>query len=110
MSFAIASSCITLIDIYIYCFAVRSYHNYRYTCHSFYHDCHYKNDATGIALFSVLLVLSLVEFIIALSVAIYCCKYGCSGCCFYGTQWVRFTTISTKGNYAKRTFVEYELM
>ena len=100
MSFAIVSSCIVFIDFIVYIVAVGSYNNYSYICHSYYYDCHYKSNDTGIALYSVLLVLALVEFIIALAVAIYCCKNGCSGCCYGDTQGVRFTIIFRNGSRA----------
>jgi len=93
MAFAIVSTCIMFIDFIIYCIAVGQMRNYSYKCtysHYYYryNNCYYTTNSTGVGIFSCLLALSIVEFAIALAVAICCCRYGCSGCCYGETRGV----------------------
>ena len=94
MSFAIVSTCIMFIDFIIYCVAVGTMRNYYSSCYynGYYYStrCYSSSNATGVGLYSVLLILSVAEFSIALAVAVCCCKYGCSGCCYGDTRGVRF--------------------
>ena len=93
MAFAIVSTCVMFVDFIIYCVAVGKMRRYIYICdHSYnyyYGDCYYTANSTGVGIYSCLLALSIVEFAIALTVAICCCKYGCSGCCYGETRGVR---------------------
>ena len=92
MAFSIVSTCIMFGDFIIYCIAVREMRYGTYKCrYSFYYtgNCYYTSNSAGTALYCCLLALSAAEFAIALIVAICCCKYGRSGCCYGEARGVR---------------------
>ena len=91
MAFAIISSCITFVQFIIYCVAVTYFREYYRICSGWgysYH-CSSSSNSTGVAIYVILLLLMIAEFAISLCVAIYCCKYGCQGCCDNTTTGVR---------------------
>ena len=92
MAFAIISSILALFQFGIYCVAVdyktcyKLDEPYSYICSPRYY---YTDHATNIAFHAILLITNFAEFIISLTAAIYCCKYG--GCCGNSTGGVSST-------------------
>jgi len=80
--FAIVSAIVMSVDIIIYSVAVGKLHKY-YTCDDPYLaiTCYYTTNSTGVAIYSCLSALSVVELFVAVAVVIVCRRGGCSGCC-----------------------------
>lgn len=79
MSFAIVSCCVTFIDFIVYAIVVGELSQSRYSC--FFSSCFHGTNGGALAIYSILLALAILEFGIALATSIYCCKFGCTGCC-----------------------------
>ena len=81
MAFAIVSTLFMVIDLAFYAISVGEMRNYVCDPSYYYTNCYYTTNLTGVAIYSSLLAVSVVELGISVAVAILCCKYGCSGCC-----------------------------
>ena len=90
MAFNIISCCLSFIDFIIFAVGISYFKSLEHaTCqfywwsHSYDVTCKSNKEKwrTGVALFTLLLLLMLAEFVIALTASIYCCKAGCTGCC-----------------------------
>ena len=81
MAFAIVSACGTILELVIYILAIVE----EQSCdlpYSYSHNCsNYRSSQIPIALFVPLVVLSIAQFGISITVIIYCRKYGCSWRC-----------------------------
>jgi len=82
MAFAIVSCVICSLHFIFYCIAITYFRHYYSYCS--YWTCSYRSNSTGVALYVILLLLVIAEFVAALSAAIYCCKS--NNCCQSGTQ------------------------
>ena len=88
MAFAIVSTCAVILELVIYCLAILDARgcdlSYPYIVY-----CSNYSSSTGIAIFVSLVALSFAQFGIAVAVITYCCKYGCSLCCYGEARGVR---------------------
>ena len=80
MAFAIVSACGTILELVIYFLASMEVQSCDLP-YSYSHNCSIYRSLTGTAMFVSLVVLSITQFGISLTVIMCCWKYGCSWRC-----------------------------